>query len=57
MCIRDRWSAGAVAGGEWIKVQQFSPQPEKRIISYEIPAEHRPIPNGYFQLTIPAAGD
>ena len=51
------WSAGAVAGGEWIKVQQFSPQPEKRIISYEIPAEHRPIPNGYFQLTIPAAGD
>ena len=51
------WSAGDVAPDEWIKVQHFSPQPEKRTISYEIPAEHRPVPNGYYRLTIPAKND
>ena len=51
------WSTGNVADGEWIKVKQFSPQPEKRTISYEIPAEQRPIPNGYYRVTISALGN
>ena len=51
------WRADDVTSDEWIKVQQFSPQPEKRTISYEIPAEHRPVSKGYYRLTIPAKND
>jgi len=51
------WSTDSVGGGEWIKVQEFPAQGDKRTVTYWIPAEHLPLPSGYYQLTIPAAND
>jgi hypothetical protein len=51
------WSTDSVGGGEWIKVQEFPAQGDKRTVTYWIPAEHLPLPSGYYRLTIPAAND
>ncbi|MBT6661144.1 MAG: hypothetical protein HOB00_12755 [Verrucomicrobia bacterium] len=51
------WSTDDVADGEWIKVQEFPVQDGKRTIIYNLPAEHLPLPNGYYRLTIPVAND
>ncbi len=51
------WSTDDVADGEWIKVQEFTVQDGKRTITYNLPAEHLPLPNGYYRLTIPVAND
>ncbi len=51
------WSTDDVAGGEWIKVQEFPPQDGKRTIIHDLPAEHLPLPTGYYRLTIPATND
>jgi len=51
------WSTDDVAGGEWIKVQEFPPQDGKRTIIHDLPAKHMPLPTGYYRLTIPATND
>ena len=51
------WSTADVAGGEWIKVQEFLPQDSNRTIIHDLPVEHLPLPNGYYRLTIPATND
>ena len=51
------WSTDDVAGGEWIKVQEFPPQDGKRTIIHDLPAKHLPLPTGYYRLTIPATND
>ena len=51
------WSTADLGSGDWIKVQAFSAGKSKRTITYGIPAEHRPLPGGYYRLTIPAAID
>ena len=51
------WSTADIAGGEWIKVQAFPAEGGKRTVTYGIPAEHLPLPGGYYRLTIPAAID
>jgi hypothetical protein len=51
------WSTADIAGGGWIKVQEFPAQGDKRTVTHGIPAEHLPLPSGYYRLTIPAAND
>jgi len=51
------WSTADLGSGDWIKVQAFPAGEAKRTVTYGIPAVHRPLPDGYYRLTIPAAID
>ncbi|MDP7290812.1 MAG: lamin tail domain-containing protein, partial [Verrucomicrobiota bacterium] len=48
------WNATDITDGEWIKVQEFPPQGSMRTIIHDLPVKHRPSPNGYYRITIPA---